>query len=62
MTTQQELRAAARKVRAALARRDELIAKLSSEGASLRQIVEVAEMTHAGVAKVLKRMSPPSRP
>lgn len=35
--------------------RDRLIVQMSAEGASSRQIAEVAGMTHAGVALVLRR-------
>ncbi len=35
--------------------RDKLIFKRRKQGASLRQIAEEARMTHAGVAKILKK-------
>ena len=45
----------ARKAREALAHRDEAIIAMRAEGASLQEIAEVAEMTKAGVLKLLRR-------
>lgn len=45
----------ARKAREATSRRDEAIARMRDEGASLRAIAAAAELSHTAVAKILER-------
>lgn len=52
--TGRRLRRAARQVGTAIARRDGLIVVMRIEGASLRDIAEVAMLTHTGVRRILK--------
>lgn len=50
-----EVRRWADKARAATEKRDDAIRAMRAEGATLRDIAAAAGMTHAGVARVLKR-------
>lgn len=52
--TGRRLRRAARQLATAIARRDDLIVVMRSEGASLRDIAEAAKLTHTGVRRILK--------
>lgn len=40
------------------AERNRLIVQMREEGATLREIAEAASMTHAGVSKIVTRLSP----
>lgn len=51
------VRREADKARKATEARDAAICEMHNEGSTLRAIAEVADMTHAGVARVLKRRS-----
>jgi len=55
MTAAQRVAAWAGKARVATAMRDEAIRQMSAEGASLRAVGVAAGLTHAGVARILKR-------
>ena len=60
-TTARALSRVARRLYDAKAERDRLIVQASAEGASSREIAEVAGITHAGVQKVLHKMAPVKR-
>jgi len=45
----------ARKAREATAARDRWVCTMRDEGATLQKIAEAAGMTHAGVARILRR-------
>lgn len=53
--TAEKLRRAAGKIDTWTDKRDALIAQARAEGGTLREIGEMAGMTHAGVARVLER-------
>jgi len=55
MSAADQVRQHAETARYAVAKRDGAIRKMRSEGASLREIATAAGLTHAGVAKILKR-------
>lgn len=56
MTTRNDLARAAGQLREAAQRRDRLIAQAYREGASLRGIAEIANLTHEGVRQILVGM------
>ena len=55
MTAARRVATWAGKARVATAKRDEAIRQMAAEGASLRAVGAAAGLTHAGVAKILKR-------
>jgi hypothetical protein len=55
--TADQLKRASRHLRETTARRDELIRQMRAEGATLRQIAPLAELTAMGVKKILDRSS-----
>ena len=50
----------AKKAREATARRDDAIRRMRGEGASLRDIAQVAELSHTAIAKILARPYSPN--
>lgn len=55
MTAAREVATWAAKAQVATAKRDEAIRAMRAEGATLRAIAKAAGMTHAGVARVLRK-------
>ena len=55
VTTAQLVRECVEAIPVAIEARDAAIAQMRAEGASLRQIAEAANMTHAAVAKILAK-------
>lgn len=53
--TAEKLRRAAGKIGTWTDKRDALIVQARSEGGTLREIAEMAGLTHPGVAKILER-------
>jgi hypothetical protein len=55
MTTAQELQQAASQLRDALHARDQLVARMRHEGATIRQIAAAAGLSPQGVVRILER-------
>lgn len=59
-TTAAKLQRAADTLAEAVARRDELVMQMRAEGATIRAIAEAADMSPAGIQRVLERHSTPA--
>lgn len=55
VTPEEELRRVSRRLERDMARRDELIVELRSEGLSLARIADLAGLTDVGILKILRR-------